>query len=599
MFQSIRFLNKGIYLNVDVALGAYFQELPIIEYLGRYADSKAFSNLEQILKRVKVETLHLKKNFTFKGQRLTDLGADQLFFESDDKVKTSVAEYFSKTYFNLRNPSYPCLIRKKGDIEYYFPLEVLKVHRNQRVFGRLDEKQTSDVIRIAAKRPHERFQQIRERMELFQSVGSNNLLNIEISNQFMEVQSKVLPAPTLLFGRDEDRQVIDGGWNIGGVEAMRKVKMDYLSVLNCARLDDREIRNTMHKFIEIWKKFGIEIADENFVIKQIRNPSDFNRALSKFSFVILPDNRNSDLYKTAKTVSELHRNTITQCIKYKNFTKRNPSSIAANIALKIVIKLGGFPHKIKSNLNLFKHETIVFGADISHPGVGSDAGTLAAVVASMDRNCSSYNTYMEYLDDRQEVIFCLKNIVKKALTDFKNKNKSPPKSIIFFRDGISESQFLKSFTTEVEQIKIACQELNPNYKPKITFIICQKRHSIRFCTEKTGSYNGRPVNSNILPGTLISELSSEGYDDFYMVTHNALLGSARPVRYTKLLDENNYGDALPKFIYDMCHLFGRATKAVSIPAPVYYAHLAAARAKVYSDCKETALVDNKKEMFYL
>ena len=44
--------------------------------------------------------------------------------------------------------------------------------------------------------------------------------------------------------------------------------------------------------------------------------------------------------------------------------------------------------------------------------------------------------------------------------------------------------------------------------------------------------------------------------------------------------------------YYLCHLYQRCTKSVSIPAPVYYADLAAYRAKVHAstldDMSETA-----------
>ncbi|XP_064115911.1 protein argonaute-2-like [Macrobrachium nipponense] len=40
-------------------------------------------------------------------------------------------------------------------------------------------------------------------------------------------------------------------------------------------------------------------------------------------------------------------------------------------------------------------------------------------------------------------------------------------------------------------------------------------------------------------------------------------------------------DQLEELTYAMCHLYSRCTRSVSIPAPAYYAHLAAFRAKVH------------------
>ena len=47
-----------------------------------------------------------------------------------------------------------------------------------------------------------------------------------------------------------------------------------------------------------------------------------------------------------------------------------------------------------------------------------------------------------------------------------------------------------------------------------------------------------------------------------------------------LLDENGWSsDALQLFLYHSCFLYQRATRAVSLPPAVYYAHLAAEKAK--------------------
>jgi len=74
-----------------------------------------------------------------------------------------------------------------------------------------------------------------------------------------------------------------------------------------------------------------------------------------------------------------------------------------------------------------------------------------------------------------------------------------------------------------------------------------------------------------------------------------LLGTSRPAHYTVLHDEifrspnaqtSDAADVaaanqLEKLTFEMCHLFGRATKAVSICPPAYYADILCTRARVY------------------
>ncbi len=65
-------------------------------------------------------------------------------------------------------------------------------------------------------------------------------------------------------------------------------------------------------------------------------------------------------------------------------------------------------------------------------------------------------------------------------------------------------------------------------------------------------------------------------------------GTARPARYTVLLDEvfrstvgRDAANTLEKLTHELCYLFGRATKAVSICPPAYYADILCTRQRVY------------------
>ena len=81
--------------------------------------------------------------------------------------------------------------------------------------------------------------------------------------------------------------------------------------------------------------------------------------------------------------------------------------------------------------------------------------------------------------------------------------------------------------------------------------------------------------------------------DFFLQSHHALVGTARPAHYFVLLNEiftTNFvgrgvriSDYLQKLTYEMCYLFGRSTGPVSIPPPVYYADLACERSRCYGD----------------
>jgi eukaryotic translation initiation factor 2C len=77
-----------------------------------------------------------------------------------------------------------------------------------------------------------------------------------------------------------------------------------------------------------------------------------------------------------------------------------------NLCMKINMKGGGINHQVaftagKLNLN----KTIVFGADVTHPGASQCIGypSIACVVASVDRYFMNYPGSMRLQAGRQEV----------------------------------------------------------------------------------------------------------------------------------------------------------------------------------------------------
>jgi len=72
--------------------------------------------------------------------------------------------------------------------------------------------------------------------------------------------------------------------------------------------------------------------------------------------------------------------------------------------------------------------------------------------------------------------------------------------------------------------------------------------------------------------------------DFYMVPHCSIMkGTCQPSHFHVVYDDLKLSpDDLQAFMYQLCHAYGRATKVVSRPAPVYYAHLAAFHASFYN-----------------
>jgi hypothetical protein len=196
-------------------------------------------------------------------------------------------------------------------------------------------------------------------------------------------------------------------------------------------------------------------------------------------------------------------------------------------------------------------------------------------------------------------------MVKERLKEWKTTNKDRtdddilPTSILFYRDGVSESQFKICIEHEVPQIRKAYTELGGNDAGlEITFIVVGKRHHTRFfATASNQSYmyskkgmdqnTGKPkftkhINGNLKPGLLVDSVvtNPEPYN-FFLQSHIALQGTARPAHYHVLVDEMKLGTDIPELTLVLCTTFDRATKVVSYAAPAYIADRLCERGRVY------------------
>lgn len=305
-------------------------------------------------------------------------------------------------------------------------------------------------------------------------------------------------------------------------------------------------------------------------------------------------------YADLKRIAETSIGLISQCCLYPNLCKLS-SQFLANLALKINAKVGGCTvalyNSLPSQLPRLFHidEPVIFmGADVTHPHPLDDSSpSVAAVVGSM--NWPTANKYISRIRSqthRQEIIQDLGPMVGELLDDFYQEVEKLPNRIVFFRDGVSETQFHKVMQEELQSIRHACERF-PDYKPLITFAVVQKRHHTRLFPFPGETDPSSPQNNflyeNIPPGTVVDSVITHPKEfDFYLCSHWGVKGTSRPTHYHVLWDENQFtSDELQKLVYNLCYTFVRCTKPISLVPPAYYAHLAAYRGRLYLERSES------------
>jgi len=322
--------------------------------------------------------------------------------------------------------------------------------------------------------------------------------------------------------------------------------------------------------------------------------------------LVLLRNHNQALYQEVKLASDVELGIPSQCFLAtkagvgRQDQKGGQMQYCANLALKMNAKLGGKNVKFLLSNDMVvpalrsRPSFMVMGADVTHPtGAGRAAGepSVTAITASHDPDLAQWASRVLLQEGGQEVIINLVDTVKELLMSYYEANGRKPEAIIYYRDGVAEGQFAQVLRHEYSAIREACfaMEASGNYCPPITFVVVQKRHNTRFFPAP-GDNSNRDKTGNCLPGTVVDrDICHPTQFDFFLNSHAGLKGHNKPSHYHVLVDENGFtADGLQLFTYWQCYLYCRCTRSVSYVPAAYYAHLAAARGKLYIEDSDDA-----------
>ena len=193
---------------------------------------------------------------------------------------------------------------------------------------------------------------------------------------------------------------------------------------------------------------------------------------------------------------------ITVMIVEKAMSGKGQLQYLANIALKVNVKLGGINSSVMEPF-FRKSRWMLLGGDTSHPSpsqlrMNPPPPTFTALSATWDSSCTAYTSVASAQLSKDQIITDFGTMIKELLERYKKQNGgNSPESILYYRDGLSESQFTAIMAEEVEPLKEACAAMS-GIKPKITVVVCIKRHHTRMFPTERGDKLG-----NVLPGTVI------------------------------------------------------------------------------------------------
>ena len=594
--------------------------------------------LQRMLCSLKVATRHSGFSCVYRinGNHRKVFGQppSQFIFKLEDEPETNAEKYFMQKYkIRLEYPDLPCITVGSKGTALSIPMEVCTIVKGQHKLGELTGDQQANMIKYSAKPAFERekiIQQIANR----EIVLNDPLLahyGIRPSNKMIEVNGRVLDTPTINYSNKSIRPR-DGSWNLRGKVFSLGKTMDNWGILDFVGV--RDVGQFIREVQLVGGNSGMNINEPRFVENPRINSRDddyrkkeqirqefkrLHKGYPGLQMIVVFINRkpfpieNKDLYGHIKTICDSELGVNSQCVMDKNLFKLNKSTIA-NICMKMNAKLGGINHVVdvsrSPSAELFKRPIMFIGANVKHPGPGTDCYTplIAAMVGSIDSNLAKYVSCVRFqkhsrsIADKMQSYQPLKRKERLALIDkcedmayeilqgFRQFCAGHlPERIIYYRSGVSEGEFTQVLDWELKALRRACKRFHdekPGYEPAITMVCVQKTTHLRmFCSDRRDQV-GRGVN--VPPGTCVDrEVTHHLEFDFFLCSHFCLQGTSRPTHYHVLWDENNFdANSLQALTYQLCHTYARCSKAISVPAPVYYAMSVAKRAAMLANFRD-------------
>ncbi|KAF2220482.1 Piwi domain-containing protein [Elsinoe ampelina] len=526
----------------------------------------------------------------------------------------------------------------------WIPLQLCLVSPAQAVKRMLSGDQTSAMINFAARPPNVNVHRILTegvpmfKLALNEQANAHAKFGLEVATSLSKVPARFLQPPGIVFYENKRPNIIMGGWNLRGVAFFKPMRVEKVALVEMRRFSEvgggrrnytqfapltnftpqqvmQEFRNQFGAYrlrIEHIDHFQCDVPEGGTYV----NRADYQRAIDdtfkkladqKFHMSIwLMEEKSVFTYSWIKKMGDVEHGVQSICLTPEKFGKaysRHDPGFYGNIAMKMNTKVGGTnvylsPQELGSrDRGIWNDTTMFVGIDVTHPAPGSSKATpsIAAVVANTDAQLAQWpGSVRRQAVSREEMVDALKDMVVERLQLWRTKNNNKlPTRIIVYRDGVSDGQFqlvLQHERTAINQAITAMYAGAP--RPQMAIIVVTKRHHTRFYPTKREDMDtsGKDKKTNVMmttgnckPGLVVDRgVTDPEVYDFFLQPHAGLQGTVKPARYVVLHDELKMGaDGLQRMTHTLCYLFNRATRAVSLCPPAYYADLLCERARCY------------------
>ncbi|PSN66109.1 Piwi-domain-containing protein [Corynespora cassiicola Philippines] len=425
--------------------------------------------------------------------------------------------------------------------------------------------------------------------------------SICIEPELVRVPSSTLPFPDICYA---DQKIAGGiSWNLANKKFYRRKRKDFsIAVISDCYLD-KEAKAFLHEIcVAADQTFGVAKMKVVYLTSiesgnnGVVDPAEMRKAMDPVGtdinfFFWIPRVRSAQPYACFKSLADREFGIPSQCITKQKLGVWSREEKIANFIMKTNLKTGGSNHTVEE-LHTVMNTTLVLGADVVHTGDLDFPGTpsIAAVVGSVDKSAGRFLGSMR-LQHRPnaEIIDELESMVCERIKDWVIEQKRRPgptgklpQTIYYYRDGVSESQFEAVRDEELPLIESAfakaaaelddeghVHQASKPVPPEIMAMIVSKRNDAKFYPLP----NTADRYGNTHPGTLVDDVITSPYlQDFFLQSHSARIGTARPTHYFVIRNDPRVSTAkLCAFTHQLCFTYVRTPGSVSYASPAYYA----------------------------
>ena len=342
----------------------------------------------------------------------------------------------------------------------------------------------------------------------------------------------------------------------------KKNMTNWLCFYEKSNYDDAEnLYNTLSKSS---KAFGLKIAEPEWIEMQNKSSAKdwtdtaddyIGNGKKDYSFVVFLLGKNDYLYPQLKKHSLCQNGYVSQVVKVKSIIKKGALSVCSKILLQINAKLGGISYITVLDKDVKDRKLMAIGVDSSHNRKRTGVAMVGTINDSFTKFYNKEDIIKE--ENKSQLQFCVSSFIDEAVTAYNKENKCLPKGIIIYRQGVSlhQKQQLKD---EILQIEETCKNKNILFY----YILVNTKTTYKFFEKsKDGKYYTNPES-----GLLVMDgVTNRNYFEFYIQPQEVTGGSATPTCFHVAYGNLNFPEMIPKFTFDLCHIYSNWQGTVRIP----------------------------------